>query len=69
MESVEDTLRHHERRITRSEVKVAALEAIRADYRLNRIDKVFFAATIGAAFCLWLAGNTPMVTAFLEGLN
>lgn len=69
MESVQDTLRSHEKRITRSEIKIETLESLKIDTRLNRIDKVFFAITIGAAFCLWLVGNTQMVTAFLEGLK
>ena len=69
MESVQDTLRNHEKRITRSEVKIAALEGLKIDHRLNRIDKVFFAASIGLAFTLWLIGNTPMVKSFLESMK
>jgi len=69
MESVQDTLRNHEKRITRSETKLSALEGLKIDHRLNRVDMVFFTASIGVAFLLWLLANTPKFTAFLESVS
>ena len=68
-ESSVDILQHHTSKIATLEAKVEALEALKADKRLNRIEMVFFAAFTGATFFFWLAANTKILHSILEGFK
>ena len=69
MESTQDILRNHEKRITRTEVEISVLKDLKIDHRLDRVDKVFFAGSIGLAFGLWLLANTPKISTFFEAIQ
>lgn len=47
----------HERKIARHDVEISALQQIKSDVRLARIDKIFFAAACIGSVVLWLIAN------------